>query len=62
MSEINDLYKSLLNKVYSEGRTTGNTKELLNYSFTLNDISDNVVAIEGRHQPHYTIGELLWYW
>lgn len=62
MSEINDLYRNLLSKIYNEGRTTGNTKELLNYSFTLNDISDNVVAIEGRHQPHYTIGELLWYW
>lgn len=62
MSELNDLYKKMLNTVYTQGSVVDNTKELLNYSFTINDINENVIALNGRHQPHYTIGELLWYW
>lgn len=61
MKEINEVYQNMLNDLLFKGTKVGNTTELLNYSFKLENIEDNVVSIEGRHQPHYTIGELLWY-
>lgn len=61
MSEINNVYKDILRDLKLRGSKANGTTELLNYQFKLHDIENNVITLEGRHQPHYTIGELLWY-
>lgn len=62
MKLINEMYKNILIDLKHRSSKANNTTELLNYSFRLRDITDNVITLKGRHQPHYTIGELLWYW
>lgn len=62
MKEINYEYRNVLADLCENGKEVNNTREHLNYSLTLHDLDNNVVSLAGRHQPHYTIGELLWYW
>lgn len=60
MREINEIYYCLCKALVEEGKRVGNTKELLNVQFTLNDINNNVVGIRDISKS-YLFGELLWY-
>ena len=42
MKEINEVYQNLINDLLSKGTKVGNTTELLNYSFKLENIKDIV--------------------
>lgn len=43
--------------------TKGASKELNNYSFTIDDINNNVITLKSRDISYsYLAGELLWYW
>lgn len=61
MKEINKHYKNLCSALLN-GHKVGNTRELSNIQFTLEDINDNVITFEkrGLNIP-YILGELSWY-
>ena len=41
----------------------GNTRELCNYTFTVEDISDPIISLKtGKCDYNYLAGEILWYW
>lgn len=49
--------------VDSKGATRGNSKELNNYMFTIDDIEDNIITLKSRDTSlTYLAAELLWYW
>lgn len=63
MIEINELFKELANELSTEGKQVGNTREILNKQFALNDLENNVLTLKCRHNAMlYAIGELIWYW
>ena len=62
MLEINQLFINLA-KELSNAPQVNDTREVLNKSFTLNDLENNVVTLNCRHNAMlYAIGELIWYW
>ena len=62
MLEINELFINLA-KELSNAPQVNDTREVLNKSFTLNDLENNVVTLKCRHNAMlYAIGELIWYW
>lgn len=69
-TNINTAYKKvckdLLKKgeTISGGKTTrGDYKELRNYSFTIDDITNDVINLKTRNISYnYLVGEILWYW
>lgn len=56
---MNDIYLDICRKL-QDGRQVGNTKEILNYSFELTDMNNNVITIRDI-SVNYLCGELLWY-
>ena len=41
----------------------GTSKELNNYSFTIENVKDNVISLKSRNTSYsYLAGEMLWYW
>lgn len=41
----------------------GNTRELCNYTFTVEDIDDPIISlVTGKCDYNYLAGEILWYW
>ncbi|MBQ6631024.1 MAG: hypothetical protein IJH55_02680, partial [Romboutsia sp.] len=69
-TNINVAYKNvckdLIEKgtLISGGKTTrGDYKELCNYSFTIDDIENDVITLKTRDLSYnYLVGEMLWYW
>lgn len=69
-NSLNYVYRQICRDLLEKGHpadtaaaTKGNSKELNNYSFTINDISNNVVTLKSRNiSLNYLAGELLWYW
>lgn len=66
---VNVAYKQLCKDLLEKGHTMetrnirGNTKELCNYMFTIDDLdSEYVSLINGKTNLTYLAGELLWYW
>lgn len=51
-------------ELISGGKTNrGDYKELTNYSFTIDDISNDYISLITRDASYnYLVGELLWYW
>lgn len=64
--QYRQLCKDLIEKghsIESKGATRGNSKELTNYMFTIDDITDNVITLQTRDTSYtYLAAELLWYW
>lgn len=69
-TNINTAYKNVCKdliekgELISGGKTTrGDYKELRNYSFTIDDITNDVINLKTRNISYnYLIGEMLWYW
>ena len=69
-NSINYVYRQICRDLLEKGHpanttvaTKGKSKELNNYSFTIEDISNNVVTLKTRNVSlNYLAGELLWYW
>lgn len=69
-TNINIAYKNvckdLIEKgtLISGGKTTrGDYKELCNYSFTIDNIDNDVITLKTRDISYnYLVGEMLWYW
>lgn len=66
---VNIAYKKLANDLLDYGHrmetrnVRGTTKELCNYSFTINDLDDECVTLTtGKSDLTYLAAELLWYW
>ena len=66
---VNVAYKQLCRDLLEKGHTMetrnirGNTKELCNYMFTIDDLdSEYVSLINGKTNLTYLAAELLWYW
>lgn len=65
----NIAYKKLANDLLDKGHTMetknirGNTKELCNYSFVIDDLDCEYVSLKtGKTNLTYLAAELLWYW
>lgn len=65
----NIAYKKLANDLLEKGHTMetknvrGNTKELCNYMFTIDDLDCEYVSLKtGKTNLTYLAAELLWYW
>ena len=69
-TNINIAYKNVCKdliekgELISGGKTTrGDYRELSNYSFTIDDITNDVINLKSRNISYnYLIGEILWYW
>lgn len=69
-TNINIAYKNVCRdliekgELISGGKTTrGDYRELSNYSFTIDDITNDVINLKSRNISYnYLIGEMLWYW
>lgn len=66
---INVAYKQICKDLIEKGHTMetknllGHTKELCNYSFTIDDINDSVMTlVNSKCNYTYLAGEILWYW
>lgn len=59
-NNLDDIYREICNRLLNEGTTVSNTRELNNASFTLTDITNNVINIRNISKS-YLFGELLWY-
>lgn len=60
MREINQIYYQLCRSLVMRGERVGNTRELLNVTFSLHNIEDNVIGIRDISKK-YLFGEMLWY-
>lgn len=68
--DINDAYRNVCKDLLEKGElvkggntTRGDYYELINYMFSIKDISNEYVSLETRNTSYsYLIGELLWYW
>lgn len=54
-------YCDIVNQVYFEGNDIGETFEIENYQFTLEDPHDRILNLGPRPFRRYATGELLWY-
>lgn len=66
---VNLAYKKVCKDLVEKGHVMetrnirGNTRELCNYMFTIDDISDPVISLKtGKCSLEYLAGETLWYW
>ena len=66
---VNVAYRKLCRDLLEKGHTMetrnirGNTKELCNYMFTVNDLDNEYVSLKtGKSNLTYLSAELLWYW
>lgn len=68
---MNTAYKDVCKQLLENGTpieggdlvTRGNSRELTNFMFTIDDISNNVVTLKSRNTSlAYVAGETLWYW
>lgn len=59
-NNIDDIYRKTCNALLHEGTEVNGTLELNNFSFTLTDITNNIVNIRNISKS-YLFGELLWY-
>ncbi len=67
---VNYVYRQICRDLLKNGHdantttaTKGTSKELNNYSFTIEDIENNVVTLKSRNISYsYLAGETLWYW
>lgn len=59
-NNIDEIYASLVNELFLNGKKVGDTKELTNVEITLTDIENNIVSIRDI-SPSYLLGELTWY-
>lgn len=66
---VNTAYRKVCKDLIEKGHIMetrnirGNTKELCNYSFTIDDINNTIVTLKtGKCNMTYLAGELLWYW
>lgn len=67
---VNYIYRQICRDLLRNGHdadtttaTKGTSKELNNYSFTIEDIENNVVTLKSRNISYsYLAGEILWYW
>lgn len=66
---VNVVYKQLCKDLIEKGHVMetrnirGNTKELCNYMFTINDLETAYVSLKsGKSNLTYLAAELLWYW
>lgn len=57
---INSLYHDLVMSLKVRGHDTGDTKELLNVMFSLDDINNNVITTRNISYK-YALAELIWY-
>lgn len=57
---FNDCYKDLIKELFTSGKKIGNTVELTNKIFTINDI-ETVTSSIRNVSLSYMCGELLWY-
>ena len=60
MIEMNDIYTELFSRVILDGENVGDTKELRNVSFTLNNVEECLATCRDISLS-YLIAELLWY-
>jgi len=65
----NIAYKKLANDLLDKGHVMetknirGNTRELCNYMFTINDLDEEYISLKtGKTNLTYLAAELLWYW
>ena len=56
---MNEIYLDICEKLL-KGRHVGNTREILNYSFELTNMNNNIITIRDM-SVNYLCGELLWY-
>lgn len=68
-STVNTAYRNLCRNLLESGHIMetrnirGNTKELCNYMFTIDDLDTEYVTLKtGKSDLTYLSGELLWYW
>lgn len=68
---VNTAYRNVCKQLLEKGTlieggdlvTRGNSRELTNFMFTIDDISNNVVTLKSRNTSlTYVAGETLWYW
>ena len=57
---MDDVYRKLCYDLKFNSSKIGNTHELFNYSFTLNNINNNIINIRNISKQ-YLCGEMLWY-
>lgn len=58
---INDAWANLVSNILRRGQKVGNTLELSNVSFTITDITKNILTIRENFSLSYYLGESVWY-
>ena len=58
---INDAWANLVSNILRRGQKVGNTLELSNISFTITDITKNILTIRENFSLSYYLGESVWY-
>lgn len=62
MNSLNLIYKKLVNDLFEEGLNVGNTIELINYNFVLDNPEDCIITSYGKSpQLKYLLAENIWY-
>ena len=66
---VNEAYRDVCRDLIEKGHPMetrnirGNTLELCNYSFTVDDINNAIISLKtGKCDMTYLAGEMLWYW
>lgn len=60
MTNVNEVYRALCTSLLTQGKRVGNTLELNNVKFKIDDIKSNVVGIRNISKS-YLFAELIWY-
>lgn len=62
MPNMNSIYKDICKDLTIKGHKVGNTTEINNYTFTLDNVDENIVTLKSRDiSLIYLVAELLWY-
>lgn len=62
-NDFDFVYRRICNDLYENGKPVGNTLELNNYQFTLNNPMRSTIKLKSRNlSTTYVVGELMWYW
>lgn len=60
---INKAYKKVCKDLLQKGEKVNGTTEINNYTFTIEDINNNIITLKSRNiSIPYLTAEMLWYW
>lgn len=58
---LDEAWSVISSDVLEKGERVGNTHELRNVKFVIEDIGKNILNIRENFSLHYYLGEMIWY-